>query len=131
MHVRFLVRHWDPRLMLHGVSLEREFTQRLVVLDPLAVDWLMGFSWQFALPDTAECPPLPHPGSWTAAPADSGAPRLERETRPADIIEGPVVIPQPRDEVRADLERLLSLRDEDVKRHAQGDTFAPTRPAAL
>src|SRR4051812_12965803 len=25
LHVRFLLRHWDPRLMLHAVALEQEF----------------------------------------------------------------------------------------------------------
>jgi hypothetical protein len=42
------------------------------------------------------------------------------------------VIPRPAEEVRADLDRLLAARDEDMKRHAQGgDNFAPTRPATL
>lgn len=131
IHVRFLLRHWEPRLMLHGVALEREFLQRLVILDPLSVDWLMGFSWQFALEDASACPPLPHPGSWTASPPVPH-PESAPATRPGDIIAGPVLIPQPVDEVKADLERLLALRDEDVKRHGQSpDAFAPTRPATL
>src|SRR5688572_11200099 len=29
MHMRFVVRHWEPRLMLHGPALEKDFTQRL------------------------------------------------------------------------------------------------------
>ncbi|HZY16600.1 MAG TPA: hypothetical protein VFE74_08215 [Ramlibacter sp.] len=131
IHVRFLVRHWEPRLMLHGVALEREFLQRIVMLDPLSVDWLMGFSWQFAMEDTSACPPLPHPGSWTAVPSVPHSAPVP-ETRPGDIIAGPVLIPQPVDEVKADLERLLALRDEDMKRHGlSGDPFAPTRPATL
>lgn len=133
MHVRFLMRHWEPRLLVHGLALEREFSQRLLVLDPLAKDWLMGFSWQFALDDDSACPALPHPGAWTAAPAEpppvaAAAP----ENKFGDIIAGPVVIPKPLDDVRADLERLLALRDEDLKRHGPGgDQFAPTRPATL
>lgn len=131
VHVRFLVRHWEPRLLVHGVALEQEFMQRLLVLDPLARDWMMGFSWQFAMADSSNCPPLPHPGAWTAVPAEP-EPAAAPETKPGDIIAGPVVIPQPVDEVRADLERLLALRDEDLKRHGRdGDQFAPTRPATL
>lgn len=133
VHVRFLVLEWQPRLMLHGVALEQDFTGRLLALDPQAHDWLMGFSWQFALGNAAACPPLPEPASWTAPPAAAAAPAApEHETKPADIIAGPVVIPQPADDVRADLERLLALRDEDLKRHGPGvDAFAPTRPATF
>ena len=128
IHVRMLVRHWDPRLMQHGVALEQEFYKRLLALDPLAPNWLMGFSWQFAMTDLSACPPLPHPGSWTAAQQQSQA-SDKPTTRAGDIIEGPVMIPQTQDEVRADLERLLALRDDDMKKH--GDGFAPTRPVQL
>ena len=128
IHVRLLVRHWDPRLLQHGVALEQEFYKRLLALDPLAPNWLMGFSWQFAMEDLSACPPLPHPGSWTAPPQ---AAQVDDKptTRAGDIIEGPVMIPQTQDEVRADLERLLALRDDDMKKH--GDGFAPTRPVQL
>jgi hypothetical protein len=128
IHVRLLVRHWDTRLLAHSVALEQDFYQRLMLLDATAPSWLMGFSWQFALPDLSVCPPLPHPGSWTAPPVveeAEGAPT----TRAGDIIEGPVMIPQTQEDVRADLERLLALRDDDMKRH--GDGFAPTRPVSL
>lgn len=134
MHVRFLVRHWEPRLMLHGVALEQEFMQRLLMLDPQAHTWLAGFSWQFALEDTSACPSLPHPSAWLTPPPTepSAAAPLGPTTRPAGIIEGPMMAPRPIDEVRADLERLLALRDEDMKRHGEGgDNFAPTRPANL
>ena len=132
IHVRFLVRAWEPRLLEHGPALEKEFFQRLVLLDPQAANWLMGFSWQFALPDTHSPGPLPHPGSWTAPREPLVRPIAAPETKPGDIIEGPVVIPRPAEDVRADLERLLAARDEDMKRHAQGgDNFAATRPATL
>jgi hypothetical protein len=130
LHVRFLVREWQPRLMLHGLAIEQEFTQRLLLLDPLARDWLMGFSWQYALQDTSSCPPLPHPGSWTAPPAHDVPSASAPLTKPGDIIEGPVYIPH--DDVRADLNALLALRDQDMKRYSQGgDNFAATRPATL
>lgn len=136
MHVRFLIRHWDPRVMLHGVALEEDFQQRLLMLDPEANTWLTGFSWQFALEDKTACPGLPHPGSWMspppAAPDTGPAPVGGHVTRPAGIIEGPKFDPRPIDEVRADLERLLALRDQDRKHHGEGgDHFAPTRPASL
>jgi hypothetical protein len=128
IHVRLLLRHWDPRLLQHGVALEQEFYKRLLALDPLAPNWLMGFSWQFAMEDLSACPPLPHPGSWTNPPHANAADDRPT-TRAGDIIEGPVMIPQTQDEVRADLERLLALRDDDMKKH--GDGFAPTAPVQL
>src|SRR5687768_8701155 len=119
IHVRFLMRHFEPRLMQHGPALEQEFTQRLLLLDPLAAGWLMGFSWQFTLDDASKCPPLPNAGTWTAPPAPP-APvaqddRAATEDHSGDIIAGPVFIPRPVDEVRSDLERLLALRDDDMK----------------
>jgi hypothetical protein len=135
IHVRLLMRQWQPRLLEHGVALERDLHQRLLALDPVASTWLMGFSWQFALDDASACPPLPHPGSWTAPLAVSVAPLAAGDapdTTTADVIAGPVVIPKSDDDVRADLERLLALRDDDVKRHVGGeDGFAPTRPVSL
>lgn len=146
LHVRLQVRHWEPRLMQYGVALEQEFAQRLAMLDPQANTWLSGFSWQFALEDTSPCPGLPHPGSWTAtatAPTvqPAAAPVVAPAAAPAQaalptasggVIEGPTTIPRPTDDVRGDLERLLALRDEDMRRHAEGgDSFAPTRPATL
>lgn len=131
IHVRLLVRHWDPRLMVHGVALEQDFYHRLLLLDPTAPSWLMGFSWQFTLPDLAVCPSLPHPGSWTAQASE---PRGDRPptTTAGDIIEGPVVIPQTQEDVRADLERLMAARDGDHKRNGpREDGFAPTRPVSL
>ncbi|HVE53394.1 MAG TPA: hypothetical protein VNB23_08420 [Ramlibacter sp.] len=134
MHMRFLVRHWEPRLMQHGPALEQDFLQRLNLLDPHAANWLAGMSWQFALDDRGICPPLPHPNSWTAPDPRPEPTAPAPITSQGDVIEGPVMIPKPQEDVRADLERLLALRDDDMKRHhapAKGDQFAPTRPAGL
>lgn len=131
MHMRFLVRHWEPRLMLHGPALEQDFTQRLLLVDPKAHEWLAGFSWQFSLDDRSICPPLPHPNAWTA-PAPRHEPTAPAPIDTADVIEGPVTIAKSSQEVRGDLERLLALRDSDIRRqHEKGDSFAPTRPASL
>jgi hypothetical protein len=136
VHVRFMVRQWVPRLLEYGPALEQEFVHRLVLLDPMARNWLMGFSWQFAMEDTTACPPMPHPASWTASHRDTperpvAMPAADDDS--GDVIAGPVMIPKPLDDVRADLERLLALRDEDMKRHGKEgeDNFAATRPATL
>ncbi len=129
LHLRFLVKHWEPRLLVHGVALEQELMQRLLMLDPLARGWLMGFSWQFALDDPSICPALPHPLSWTAPPEGSCPAALATQpgaVGPLQVIEGPGVGPRPLEDVRADLEKLLALRDEDLRRHAPGTEGAPS-----
>jgi hypothetical protein len=139
MHWRLLVKHWDPRLLTHAVALQNSLIVRLLGYDPLAADWLMGISWQFALPDEAPCPPMPQPGYWTAEhrPAATGAPEQPREQASGDVIAGPVRIASPRpagrprtaaqeerDSVRQDLDQLLAIRDAELERHA--DQYGPT-----
>lgn len=133
IHVRLLVRHWDARLLECGVAFEQDFFKRLQAMDPTSGNWLMGISWQYAMEDVSRCPEMPHPGVWTAAPAAAQAqpaPAAAAQAAAGDVIAGPVVIPQPQDDVRADLERLLALRDEDIKRHGK-DAFASTQPVQL
>jgi hypothetical protein len=69
MHMRLLVKHWDPRLLEHGVAFEKSFNRRVELFDPMAPNWLTGVSWQFALIDPSPCPEMPDPATWTAAPA--------------------------------------------------------------
>jgi hypothetical protein len=136
MHWRIVVRHWDPRLLEHSVALQNSLVARLVSYDPLAADWLMGISWQFALANEAACPPMPQPGYWTAdhrpvAAAPAAAPLAEPAIQPsADVIAGPVRIGTPRstragnrpreadDSLRDDLDKLLAVRDAELQRHA-------------
>ena len=125
VHWRLLVKHWDPRILEHGVAFQQALIKRVTTFDPQASTWLSGISWQFALDDESECPPMPHPGSWTAAPKD---------TAPAGIIEGPVhIAPADKDGAHADLEKLLEIRDADYRRHAAGEPSAwpRTEPAKL
>ena len=134
VHVRLVVKHWDARLMHHSVALQEHVEKRILALDPQAEHWLMGLSWQFDLEDVSHCPPLPHPGSWTA-PAD--APRAEQRFAPqpepaaasGDVISGPTRIGQsdPSEDRRKALERMMSERDADFRRDEGGD-FSKTQP---
>lgn len=102
IHVRLLLKHWDPRLMLHGVAFENAFKKRVLTLDPLAERWLLGLSWQYSLADESACPAMPHPGIWTSsipdvadAARDAAAQADVTPLDPADILGGSIVISGP------------------------------------
>ena len=145
IHWRILVKHWDPRLMVHGVAFQQALIKRVMTFDPMAANWLMGISWQYALPDESICPPMPHPGIWTMEPHEKNvtAPSPLAPGGSGDVIEGPVRIADAQAEAaaqtRADLERLMALREADFRSHTDGDdaggegarTFPATEPAKL
>ena len=102
IHVRLLLKHWDPRLMLHGIAFEQAYKKRVITLDPLAERWLLGISWQFSLEDDGACPPMPHPGIWTSAfgEEDTDVAQLAevsalKSPDPADLLGGSIVISGP------------------------------------
>jgi hypothetical protein len=138
IHVRLVVQHWDPRLMLHAVALQQNLDKRIHAMDPQAEQWLMGISWLFSLKDESACPPLPHPGSWTSPPPRMAAPdaiaQQGPETEPgnADVISGPTRISSAEagHSARAELERMLSERDADFRKDG-GGSFEATQPMKL
>ena len=133
IHWRLVVKHWDPRLLEHSVALQNALVKRVLTFDPLAVSWLNGVSWQMALDDDSMCPPLPPPPTWTM---NQRATASAQAAPSGDVIEGPVRIgAEPgQNDVKAELEELLKIRDEDFRRHATEGTaaqFATTEPAKL
>lgn len=140
VHWRLVVKHWDVRLLVHGVALQQALIKRVTTFDPLASTWLSGISWQFALDDESACPPLPHPGSWTS-PAPVADPLLQAAAAEGGLIAGPVRIadtpsPAPAQDgeaARADLDQLMAIRDADFRQHAQegAGTWVKTEPAKL
>ncbi len=101
IHVRLLLKHWDPRLMLHGMAFQNSYYKRVLTLDPLAERWLLGISWQYSLADDSNCPQLPHPGVWTSAVppelmmAAATAAAAGTAGDPADLLGGSIVISGP------------------------------------
>lgn len=131
LHMRLLVRHWHPQLLLCGVALEQNFHRRLLAADPEAEHWLMGVSWQYAMDNLEACPPLPHPGSWTA-PADDATtaptPLAAQGAVGGDFIAGSARFPSEGGK-RAELERMLAERDAAATRAGNAaDSFAATQP---
>jgi hypothetical protein len=120
VHVRLVVAHWDPRLMLRLVPIESAFIVRLHRLDPVAEQWMMGITWRFAFADESVCPPMPHPGSWTSQP-NEGAGQLHPSAAPqseAGVIEGPVVVES--GDKRRELDRLMAQGDAAFQQESTG-----------
>lgn len=120
LHWRLSIRHWDPRLLIHGVALQNALITRVLMFDPMAETWLMGVSWQYALGDESMCPALPHPGSWTAVarpPAQAEPASLPGGS--AGVIQGPVNVDG--SSGLSDLDRLMAVRDADFRSHADSE----------
>src|SRR5438105_2630013 len=98
LHWRLHLKHWDPRLLTHGVALQHSLIERVVALEPTAPEWLTGISWQFALEDESACPAMPLPRTWIQSRA---APRPH--TPEQDI-----------ETARDDLNKWLSKRDSEM-----------------
>jgi hypothetical protein len=138
IHVRLLLKHWDPRLMLHGIAFENAYRKRVLTLDPQADRWLLGLSWQFSLDDESACPPMPHPGLWTSTFADVDtdvgdlAPQAGRPVSdPADLLGGSIVISGPAaspDSSAARPAAAAAIRQS--VRHAAPDPMADARAEA-
>ncbi|MBI5277290.1 MAG: hypothetical protein HY854_12600 [Burkholderiales bacterium] len=133
LYWRLAIRHWDARLPVYCVSLQKALISKLHTFDPVAEEWLVGISWQFTLADDSGCPPLPHPGMWTAMPRDIPDTQPSSQPAPAqgaDVIAGPVSVESHSGDVKADLERLMSVLDEQYH-HAESSGYARTEPAKL
>ena len=101
MHLRLLIKHWDPRLLEHGVAFEKSFNRRVELFDPMAPNWLTGVSWQFALIDPSPCPEMPDPATWTMPPAAAPKQRPEAAAAP---------VPSKADR-KAELDRVMAAGD--------------------
>jgi hypothetical protein len=66
VHLRLLVREWQPELLTYTVGVQRAIQSRLLRLDPLSINWLAGISWQYHPVDDSTCPALPPAQYWAA-----------------------------------------------------------------
>jgi hypothetical protein len=102
LHLRLVIKHWQPKFLEYTVALQRSTKARLMRLDPLAAAWMTGISWKVEIADESPCPELPSPAYWE---------RFVPQAEPA---------PAP----RAALEQLLAAGD----RGSREGEFAQTQP---
>lgn len=110
LHLRLVIKHWQPKFLEYTVALQRSVKARLLRLDPLAAAWMTGISWKVEIADESPCPELPSPTYWERLVAQSVAAAPQAEPAPAP---------------RAVLERLLDSGD---RGSARGGEFAQTQP---
>ena len=114
MHLRLLLRHWEPKLLVHILAFEQGVRARIRRLDPVSSGWVAGISWTLDIPEDVLLAPLPDAGYWQRL--ISNPPVLVEEAQP----EAPMAMR------RAVLERVFASRDGNARddRH----DFTPTRP---
>lgn len=118
VHLRLLVKHWEPKILECAVALQQGVKARVLCLDPLSSAWITGISWRFDIADETVCPDLPDPAYWqTFAPA-----AVEVRADSTSLITP-----------RAVLERLLGSSDRVFAANDAGDggDFTPTQPMAI
>lgn len=130
VQARIVVKHWQPLLMAHAPGLERRIIQRLMALDPLADQWLLGLCWQLEVPDEVSMLPLPTAVEWTTNRPLRNA-RPQRPLPPlqpsGDVIAGPMRLAPGSKDARANLDRMLAAGDDRTRGHSSD----PTQPAPL
>ncbi len=146
MHVRLVLLHWEPRLLVHCVALQNSLQARLEMFDPLAGNWYSGLSWRFALADESACPPMPEAAFWRAAPPEAAppeaaSPAIAAQPSPpqasAHVASPLLQHSQPSAQERREaLEKLLAEGDREHHAAAAGAdngqrAFRPTEPAGL
>lgn len=90
MHLRLVVREWNPELLAYTVALQRAIQARLIRLDALSSSWMAGVSWKYEVVDDSTCPALPPPEHWARSripvmmplPAPAAAVPPRRAERP-------------------------------------------------
>ncbi len=115
LHLRLVVREWQPTLLEHGFALQKLIKAHMTRLDPLSPQWITGISWKFELADETRCPSMPSPAYWQALAAHSASQpeRMSNEAEP-----------------RAALERLIGGGDRKRRRLPDHDGWSPTQPMA-
>jgi hypothetical protein len=112
LHVQFSMDEWHPRFLPYMVAFQRAVRERLIRLDPLSRDWLVGTSWKMEPANGGYCPGMPDPAYWASS------------AQPKDLIKLPIELIDEPDSKRTLLDRLIPSHSAS-RYHAD---FSPTQP---
>ncbi len=142
MHVRLVLKYWDPNLMNHLQAFQNQFLADIKRYEPKHKDWLYGMTWQLETGSSCPHPILPDKPFWTVpgrpapmpdasaaatAPAAAALPLATGDAAAAAV--APHAPPAPVDHTK--LERLFADRDQEIKKNAEsgdGLAFQDTQP---
>ena len=121
MHVQFVVRKGDDRLITYVHAFQSSFMRELEKFEPKASEWVFSLSWQFDGQPLTAHEAMPDPATWGGAPA--AAPVAAAKSTPQDA------------DLEKDLKALFAIRDAVLKDAGTTDApeddhpeFAPTQP---
>jgi hypothetical protein len=122
IHVTFIVRQGEDRLLTYVHAFQHSFVRELEKFEPRARDWLFSVSWQFEGRDDPGAARMPDPAVWGGAVAPPPPAEAATATaRPGDDD----------DDLEQDLKTLYAIRDAVLKQEPvaqEHPDFEPTRP---
>ncbi|MBT9476237.1 hypothetical protein, partial [Polaromonas sp.] len=137
LHMRLIVKHWDPRLMHYAQALQNEVMADAVRFDPQASQWLHGISWQLEMADSCPYTTLPDKKFWLDETAKLAAPMMAAAPVAAVAPVAQALTARQAaeaDDAEEDLNRLFFIRDQELERssgdHAP-DGYESTQPSPL
>jgi hypothetical protein len=133
LHMRLIVKQWDPRLMNYALALQNEVMTDAVRFDPQASQWLHGISWQLEMADSCPYTKLPDKAFWLDETEKQAAPMTA--TAPvAQALTVSQAAEAEADDAEEDLNRLFFIRDQELERSASGHAplgYESTQPSPL
>ena len=105
MHVQFLVRQGDDKLLNYVHAFQESFWDEILKFEPQAREWLFSVAWQFYGKAVRGFASTPSAGGWGQAPAGQAA--QESDTQPHD---------EDAEDLASDLQALYAIRDAAITR---------------
>lgn len=130
MHIRLVLKYWDPNLMNHLQAFQTQFLADIKRYEPKHKDWLYGMSWQLETGSSCPNPALPDKPFWTVPGRPAPMPDPSTAVAAADTAAA-AAAPPPAPVDHSKLERLFADRDQEMKKNAEsGDSpeFQDTQP---
>jgi hypothetical protein len=133
LHMRLIVKQWDPRLMNYALALQNEVMTDMVRFDPHASQWLHGISWQLEMADSCPYTAMPDKSFWLE-PVKQAAP-MAPAAAVVPVAHAVATAPAAEEnDALEDLDRLFFIRDQEIGKSAGEHApvgYESTQPSSL